>query len=302
MRVSVVIPTHNRCHLLPRAIGSVLTQSHPDLELLVVDDASTDGTPELVGSYLDSRIQLVRLSENAGACAARNEGLRVARGDAVAFLDSDDWWHPRKLEAQLDLVERGYAALSTVTIVGGRQPATWTPQPSRVEQSHILGLFDWKAGCGSSIIADIDAARRTSFDLNLTAKQDWDFLLRLSAIRPVLVAPESEVFVNKHRETKIWNSENALEAYRLAWQKHRTLFNNDDEATLNYLSMWQYEALNARNKLHLRTIQELTPVGSVLPTVQGRLPPGDEGRGRLRPAVRTLRKVWRRTRSSGSQG
>ena len=99
--VSVVVPTYNRASLLPRAISSALGQSFEDLELIVVDDGSTDSTGEVVGAFGDPRIRLIRLPTNAGLSGAQNAGLRAARGEWVAFLDSDDEWLPTKLEQQL---------------------------------------------------------------------------------------------------------------------------------------------------------------------------------------------------------
>ena len=100
--VSVVVPTYNRAYCLRRTLDSALAQSHRSLEILVVDDGSTDETGsmvrELCGS--DQRVKYVR-QENRGVSAARNRGMSLAQGDYIAFLDSDDVWKPWKLETQL---------------------------------------------------------------------------------------------------------------------------------------------------------------------------------------------------------
>ena len=98
--ISVVLPSYNRAHILPRAIESILGQTYKDIELIIVDDGSSDNTAEVVGRFSDSRIVYVR-QENAGACAARNNGIAHARGAYIAFQDSDDIWHQDKLEKQL---------------------------------------------------------------------------------------------------------------------------------------------------------------------------------------------------------
>ena len=97
--VSVVIPTFNRARWLGDAIRSVLQQSHPALQILVVDDGSTDHTKELCAQFA-SRVRRIP-QEHAGAAVARNRGLQEVRGEYVAFLDSDDLWEPRKLETHL---------------------------------------------------------------------------------------------------------------------------------------------------------------------------------------------------------
>lgn len=98
-RVSVIIPTYNRANLVCRAIDSALAQTHPDIEIIVVDDGSTDDTAERLAIY-DQRIRVIR-QPNAGVGAARNSGIALAGGEFIAFLDSDDDWLPWKLSAQI---------------------------------------------------------------------------------------------------------------------------------------------------------------------------------------------------------
>lgn len=101
--VSVVIPTYNRAYCLPLAIDSVLAQAHDPLEVLVIDDGSTDDTRECVARLYGSEPRVRYIHQpNKGVSAARNTGLRQIRGDYVAFLDSDDRWLPGKLKLQLD--------------------------------------------------------------------------------------------------------------------------------------------------------------------------------------------------------
>jgi len=105
--VSIVIPTFNRCHLLARALDSVRSQSVSQWEIVLVNDGSTDSTPALAKHYtklLGDRLQY-HYQDNAGASAARNAGMAYARGEFIAFLDSDDEFLPTKLERQLELFE-----------------------------------------------------------------------------------------------------------------------------------------------------------------------------------------------------
>lgn len=102
--VSAAIITHNRAEYLPDAITSVLGQTFRDFELVVVDDGSTDATPDVVAPYLD-RIRYVR-QENRGKAAARNAAVQLAEGELIAFCDSDDAWLPDRLERQLAVLER----------------------------------------------------------------------------------------------------------------------------------------------------------------------------------------------------
>src|SRR6476646_10142085 len=97
--VSVVLPTYNRASTIQRAINSVLNQTFSDLELIVVDDGSTDGTRGVLASYKGHGNVHVIATPHAGCAAARNIGIRASRGRYVAFQDSDDEWEPNKLAA-----------------------------------------------------------------------------------------------------------------------------------------------------------------------------------------------------------
>ncbi|HMO03823.1 MAG TPA: glycosyltransferase family A protein [Kiritimatiellia bacterium] len=122
--VTVVLPAFNRRDLLPRALRSVLEQSFADLELLVVDDGSTDGTPEVAEAVGDPRVRVIRLGVNRGQSVARNTGIAQARGRFIAFQDSDDAWLPGKLARQVDVLERKpevamvYGDLERVPVAG----------------------------------------------------------------------------------------------------------------------------------------------------------------------------------------
>jgi glycosyltransferase involved in cell wall biosynthesis len=102
--VSVIIPAYNADQFVGDAISSVLTQSHENLELIVVDDGSTDGTAEIAEAFGDPRLRVLR-QPNSGPARARNLGLALAMGQEVAFLDADDYWLPNKLDRQLRRLE-----------------------------------------------------------------------------------------------------------------------------------------------------------------------------------------------------
>jgi len=103
--VSVIIPTYNRSAMIMRAIKSVIAQNYESIEIIVVDDASTDDTKTVVQAIQDNRIQYILRQERGGAAAARNTGIRSAKGEFIAFLDSDDEYLPRRLSAQVQMFE-----------------------------------------------------------------------------------------------------------------------------------------------------------------------------------------------------
>jgi glycosyltransferase involved in cell wall biosynthesis len=169
--VSVIIPTHNRASSLATAIASALGQYAQDVEIVVVDDASTDNTADVVAQYADSRIKYVRQPVTRGVAAARNEGIRRSSGRFIAFLDDDDEWMPDKLALQLPefyrddnvgLVYSGRITILTATgessvlnLIGDLETqlrlfwiTTSTVVVSR-EGIQRVGLFDEEMPCAS---------------------------------------------------------------------------------------------------------------------------------------------------------
>lgn len=110
--VSVVIPTYNHAHFLGRALQSVLDQTYPDWEVIVIDNHSQDDTDQVIRSFNDSRITTLKIHNNGVIAASRNAGIHAARGEWIAFLDSDDLWYPRKL----DVAVKGVVEDTTVDV------------------------------------------------------------------------------------------------------------------------------------------------------------------------------------------
>ena len=105
--VSVIIPTYNRAHTIERAIASVQKQTYSKMEILIIDDGSTDDTEEIVSKISDTRIRYIKNSRNCGVSHSRNLGIVAAKGNYIAFQDSDDIWKPEKLQKQMDYMKHG---------------------------------------------------------------------------------------------------------------------------------------------------------------------------------------------------
>lgn len=149
--VSVIMPAYNAEQYIRQPVMSVLGQTYPSIELIIVDDCSIDGTLRLVQDLAstDARIRIVRLPVNGGVAAARNAGIDVAQGSYIAFLDSDDWWHPCKLEWQIEHMLRtgtriSYASYDRVTENGGVlshvQPPAKLSYADMLKSNHIGNL------------------------------------------------------------------------------------------------------------------------------------------------------------------
>ena len=186
--VSVITPTYNRMGLLTEAIASVRAQTFPDWELIVVDDGSADETPRLLEAYArrDARIRPVR-QPNQGLSAARNAGLRVAKGEFVAFLDDDDLWLPEKLQVQVAFMharpELGMC-YSSVHLLSSRTGTTWVI-PRRPGTTY-RDLFE-----RNSIHVPTAFVRRSCLDAvghfnpQLRICQDFELWLRIARRYPI---------------------------------------------------------------------------------------------------------------------
>jgi glycosyltransferase involved in cell wall biosynthesis len=104
--ISIIIPTHNRAHIIKQCIDSILNQTYKEFELIIVDDHSEDNTIELLNTIIDSRLKIINLKGKKGAQAARNEGIKNASGEWICFNDSDDFWRDDKLEINMDYLKK----------------------------------------------------------------------------------------------------------------------------------------------------------------------------------------------------
>lgn len=104
-KVSVIIPMHNSSRFIKECLDSVIAQTYKNLEIILVDDASSDNTVEIVKNYKDKRIKLIELKENVGAAIARNTGVENSTGDYICYLDSDDYWKLKKIEKQVKFIK-----------------------------------------------------------------------------------------------------------------------------------------------------------------------------------------------------
>ena len=155
--VSVIIPTHNRSGLLSLTLRSVLWQRDVDVEVVVIDDGSTDDTAAMVGGVQDPRVRLLRHEVAQGVSAARNHGIAEARGRWVAFLDDDDLWAPDKLALQLEALKesgRRWAYAGRVQITLDNRVFAGQPPPAPHEIVDRLAGMNLIGG-PSSVIATV---------------------------------------------------------------------------------------------------------------------------------------------------
>ena len=175
--VTVIIPSYNRAHCIRNSIDSVLNQTHHNLELLVVDDGSKDKTYQVVKSIKDLRLHYV-YQDNAGACAARNHGARLAKGEYVAFHDSDDVWYPEKLEKQLAALERTGADVVICKLMMHQSDGTQIQYPKRIGEGFISSSDDLFGIGTQTILARKAVTDSTHFDASFPRYQDLEWIYR----------------------------------------------------------------------------------------------------------------------------
>lgn len=184
-KISVIIPTYNRCQTLHRCIQSVLEQSFQDLELVIVNDGSTDNTASYLSNINDQRIKAINLEQNRGGNYARNKGIEASNGDFLAFCDDDDYWLEDKLEKQYVLLEAEsidlcYCGINTYTHDGTLKQYTF--HGPKYKDLHKAIMDDNFIGAISSVIVRKSLVTEVGgFDPALPALQDWDLFIKLMA-------------------------------------------------------------------------------------------------------------------------
>lgn len=181
--VSVVIPTYNYGHLVGEAVESALAQTYPSVEVIVIDDGSLDDTRERLTRY-GNRIRYC-YQPNAGLSAARNAGIQFARGDFIAFLDSDDAFHPTKLEVQMRWMQGDPSiALCATDCIGGDTPKWPTIDPGEIHARDVtlmeLVLRSRFGSCGV-LVRKQCFERVGNFDTSLRSAEDRDMWIRIAS-------------------------------------------------------------------------------------------------------------------------
>lgn len=225
VEVSVILPTYNRTRTLGAAVNSVLSQSFANFELIVVDDGSQEDVESLVKGIEDPRIRYIRRAVNGGAAAARNTGLSEARGQFIAFQDSDDLWLPGKLMKQVKLLSgmpRYVGAITGAKIIYGRDTAfkygpgraACAPPPEtpvRLNEDQVGHLLKENRISVQNALFRRDCLPDMQwFDCCARANEDWEFAIRLvqhttlyEDIEPVVlgfISPDS-ISSNPRRQT-----------------------------------------------------------------------------------------------------
>lgn len=288
--ISVVIPAWNSARFLPDALDSVEGQSRRALEIIVVDDASTDGTAALAEA---AGARVVRLERNSGPSAARNAGIEAARGELVAFLDADDWWEPEHLALVVDLLERFPEAILAFSMMFREAGSPVFPLPP--SETPVRGI-DWLFR-GNPIPQSAVVARRAAllaaggYRTDMRFAEDYDLWLRLAA-RSFFVCTHAATLHHRAHPAQLSRQEArmaaaAWQARERAWAAALPSLSPPDRTRLaqDLVSGWEDDL---RSAWHIR---EREPLATLMAQAS-RVPGADSVRRRWEARIRWLRPLW----------
>lgn len=224
--ITVIIPTYNRANTIRRAINSVLEQTYANIELIVVDDCSSDNTVEIVNAYRDNRIKLMIMETNSGANVARNRGIDVAKGDYIAFQDSDDEWMKDKLAIQLDYMKNNSKEVCYCSYLlhnnGECRIVPNNAEKKKIYEENVVDILRKRNVISTqtllmhkNVIANIGM-----FDESLNRLQDYELVIRICQQFKIGYVERPLVNVYRMEECISSNKSYLLDAYRKIWIKH----------------------------------------------------------------------------------
>lgn len=232
--VSAVIPTRNRSDRLRAALQSVLDQTFTDIEIIVVDDASTDDTEKTLQSLSQKAgLRYLRNKARQGASRSRNIAIQEARGEFITGLDDDDTWHPQRVEKLLDAFQEGISAVCSFDLmVYNTRELIWKKKPQITHQDLL-----YYNQVGNQVLTKRDYLLNVGgFDETLPSAQDYDLWIRMTEeYGPVVTVPEPLQRVNmKSEEGRISTSEKTIEGYRACFEKHKAKMSKSQKKYQEY--------------------------------------------------------------------
>ncbi len=232
--ISVIIPTYNRAGTLFDAAQSVLNQTYKNIELIIVDDGSTDNTDEVVAMLNGDRIKYIKLEKNMGACAARNRGIDVSEGEYIAFHDSDDIWHNDKLEKQLAFLQMKKADIVFAAIerypwkgdVPTHFPYT-DPSELNTKEDMFKDLLKENTVSMVTVLCKRECVIKVRFDETLPRRQDWDWAMR--AAQQYSMYYQNIVLVDSYAQADSisYSSEKHVRALQIIQKKYERIIAED---------------------------------------------------------------------------
>lgn len=244
--VSVIIPTYNRANSVQNAIESVISQDYRPLEIIVVDDASTDETSTIISKYKSNEIEYIRLETNSGPATARNVGICIADGNYISFLDSDDEYLPGRIGKVVDAFETngndciGVCHDIFIRSVDGRETIRSVPNKitfGDIRRRNHLSM--------AGIVFRADVIEKIGmFDENFPTAEDYDLFLRALRLGHVVGLNEPLAIVNQKPGSRSTDIELRLEGQRKLVTKHDSWLHRERLARHKYAQFFLFADQN----------------------------------------------------------
>lgn len=231
--ISVVIPTYNRAKTIKRAIDSVLNQTYSNIEIIIVDDSSTDNTSEIIGDYNNEKIKYHKLEKNSGACAARNIGIQMASGKYIAFQDSDDEWVKEKLEKQIKTLKKTNTKVTFCALnymQDGKKTGKKIPDIDVNKFKNMTKeLLKENFISTQTILGEKSVFDEIKFDEALPRFQDWDLAIRISKLYKISYLDEALVNLYIQKDSITKSPQKKVKAFEIMYKKYYKDINEDTE-------------------------------------------------------------------------
>lgn len=207
--VSIIIPTHNRAHLIKKAVFSALAQTFQAFEMIIVNDASSDETAKVLTALqmLDERIRVITNTTSLGGSGSRNKGIKASLGDWIAFLDDDDIWHPKKLQKQMEALMGSPEAVAANCFYTVNYPFKIKKTVATEDNISLEKLLIANRLGGTSVCIAKASILKThqGFDARLKSAQDWDLWVKLRMQGKIITVKEALVDYFIHFNYRISN-------------------------------------------------------------------------------------------------
>ena len=239
--VSVIVPTYKGTEFLREAIDSILAQTYPAVEPVIINDGSPDNTAEVLAEYGDRIVAITQ--QNAGTASARNRGLKEITGDYVAFLDHDDLWHPDKLEKQMALFNQFPEA---GMVYCGRQffdhyTRKITSEHPAEAELNVHQLLSMQAIALQAVVIKKSIIDELGgFDTGISGADDWELTIRIAAKYRVLGVPECLVDIRGHEGQQSINSDYMYQRIAIVLDRYRNLHTNCSECAAAQKAAWHF--------------------------------------------------------------
>lgn len=245
--ISVIMPTYNRGYIISIAIESILKQTYKNLELIIIDDCSTDNTEEIISRYNDNRLKYIRLNEKKGSNYARNVGIEESKGDYITFQDSDDYSFPERIEIEYNTlkaenVDLVFSSFYKVQANGNEREVIDDKDnkikkklfpKKKVKTEDVLNVLLYKNIITTQVLfGKKELFMQERFDNDITRFQDWDLMIRIAQKYKVfhIEKPLLYLFIQKDSITK--SNKKGYESLEIIYKKYSDLFNDKQKCRI----------------------------------------------------------------------